>query len=62
VETEENKRMNNTEYINELSRSQWPLGLRHVMSPAIKQWGRELESYFRHGRLSAFILCLCCPV
>jgi hypothetical protein len=35
-----------------LDRSQWPCDLRHDM----------FESHSRHGRPSAFILCLCCPV
>jgi hypothetical protein len=28
----------------------------------LEPWDRGFESHSRHGCLSAFILCLCCPV
>jgi hypothetical protein len=28
----------------------------------LEHWDRGFESRWRHGRLYAFILCLCCPV
>jgi hypothetical protein len=28
----------------------------------LRQWDRGFESHPRHGSLSAFLLCLCCPV
>jgi hypothetical protein len=43
-------------------RSQWPRGLRHeLFSPALTL-GSSFESHSRHGCLSTFIRCLCCPV
>jgi hypothetical protein len=42
-------------------RSQWSFGLRHEMSSAAQAL-EGFESHSRHGCLSAFVLCLCCPV
>jgi hypothetical protein len=44
------------------NRSQWSRGLRHEPSSPLERWGREFESYSRHGRLCALIMCLCCSV
>jgi hypothetical protein len=33
-----------------------------ALSRSFGHWGRGLESHSRHGCLSTFILCLCCPV
>jgi hypothetical protein len=56
-----------TEFLNGLSpcfsRSQWPRGLRYeLLAPARTLGGLGFESYSRHSCLSAFILCLCCPL
>jgi hypothetical protein len=43
-------------------RSQWPRGLKHENFRPLKHWDRGFESLSKHGSMSAFLLCLCCPV
>jgi hypothetical protein len=43
------------------SRSQWPRGLRHEMSSPAQTMGLWVQIQLK-ARMSAFILCLCCPV
>jgi hypothetical protein len=47
---------------SQLGRSQWSRGLNMNCLRSLQRWDRGFESHSRHGCLSAFILCLCCPV
>jgi hypothetical protein len=47
----------------EEGRNKWgPITVEARSTAPAKHWGRGFESHSRHGYLSAFILCLCCPV